>query len=356
MAEGRGWLQKFWASHSKRAERRSVDHFAAYRWDGSVLKHDRVRDISSTGVYLLTRELWQPGAVVSLTLQREGPLQRSPDRRIAVQAKVVRYGEDGAGLAFVLEDDWESRQWGRLRESLIEETKPEEMLSVVRLSEAIAFLSRICSGGSEEIEQLLRVRLSTQRVANAIEIALRAQNLLEVEPASEGLRAEPRLVVRILEEGSCPDEAWLRHFWAGLLATSCTADGNDELSRALVELFSQLTTFPVRTLVVICTRATKVATDSGLICAKPLACNIDEIKTITGSQRPQIERDLDLLSALGLIEKGETDSPTLSPPGEIFITPTGLGLQLFARCNGQRGSLREFYAMDSLEQTAAANQ
>ena len=143
MAESRGWLQKFWASQSKRAERRCVDRFAAYRWDGSVLKHDRVRDISASGVYLLTSELWPPGAVVSLTLQREGPLQRSPEHRIAVQAKVARYGEDGAGLAFLLEDDRESRRWDRLRESLIEETKPEEMLSVVRLSEAIAFLSRI---------------------------------------------------------------------------------------------------------------------------------------------------------------------------------------------------------------------
>src|ERR1700749_455315 len=151
MAEGRGWLEKVWTSHSQRAERRSVDHFAAYRWDGSVLKHDRVRDISASGVYILTRELWQPGAVVSLTLQREGPLQPNPEHRIAVQARVARYGEDGAGLAFVLEDDRESRRWDRLRDSLIEQTKPEEMLSVVRLSEAIAFLSRICPGGSEEI-------------------------------------------------------------------------------------------------------------------------------------------------------------------------------------------------------------
>ncbi|MGA8087795.1 MAG: hypothetical protein WCA10_10835 [Terracidiphilus sp.] len=224
------------------------------------------------------------------------------------------------------------------------------------MSEAIAFLSRICPGGSEEIEQLLRVRLSTQRVANAIEIALKAQKLLVVEPASEGLRAEPRLVARILEDGSCTDEGWLRHFWGGLLATSCTAYGNDDLSGVLVELFSQLTTFPVRTLVVVCARAAKVATESGLICAKPLACNIDEIKAITGPQRPQVERDLDRLSALGLIEKEDPNSPTSSPPGEIFITPTSLGLQLFARCNGQRGSLREFYAIDSLQQTAAANQ
>lgn len=356
MAEGRGWLEKFWTSPSKRAERRSVDHFAAYRWDGSVLKHDRVRDISATGVYILTRELWQPGAVVSLTMQREGPLQRNPEHRIAVQARVARYGEDGAGLAFVLEDDRESRQWDRLRDSLIEQTKPDEMLSIVRLSEAVAFLSRVCPGGSEEIGQLLRVRLSSPMVANAVEITLRAQRLLAAEPATEVLRADPRLVVRILEDGSRADEGWLRRFWGGLLATSCSADGKDELSRVLVELFSQLTTFPLRILVVICTRATKVMEESGLISAKALPCKIAEINAITGSQGPQIERDLDRLSALGLTEKRGPNSETLSPADEILITPTSLGLQLFARCNGQRESLREFYAVDSPEQTAAASQ
>ncbi len=346
MAEGRGWLKKFWTPHSKRAERRPVDHFAAYRWDGSSLKHDPVKDISATGVYLLTSELWHPGAVVSLTLQKEGPLQRSPEHRIAVQAKVVRYGEDGAGLAFVLDDDRESRQWERLRESLIEETTPEEMLSMVRLGDAIALLSRICPGASEELEQLLRIRLSAHQVMNAIEIALTAQSLLTVEPATEGLRAEPRLVVRILEEGSCTDEGWLKHFWGGLLATSCTADGRDELSRVFVELFSQLTTYPARILVVVCTRASKVLAESGLISAQPLACKIEEINAITGSSGPQIKRDLERLSELGLIEKRDSNSPTLLPRDEIVITPTLLGLQLFARCNGQRGSLREFYALD----------
>jgi len=353
MAEGRGWLEKFWTLRSKRAERRSADHFAAYRWDGSGLKHDPVKDISATGVYLLTRELWQPGALVSLTLQREGPLQRSPERRIAVQAKVVRYGEDGAGLAFVLEDDRESRQWERLREYLIEETKPGEMLSVVRLTEAIAFLSRICPGGCEELEQLLRVRLSAHKVMKAVEIALTAQSLLAVEPATEGLLAEPRLVVRILEDGSCTDEGWLKHFWAGLLATSCTADGRDELSKVLVALFSQLTTFPARIMVVVCTRATKVLAESGLISAKPLACKTEEINTVTGSSGPQIERDLERLSELGLIEKRDPNSPTMLPEEEILITPTGLGLQLFARCNGQRGSLREFYALDHPPETTS---
>jgi hypothetical protein len=181
---------------------------------------------------------------------------------------------------------------------------------------------------------------------NAIEITLTAQNLLTIEAAKERLRADTQLVVRILEDGSCTDEGWLKQFWAGLLATSCTADGEAELSRILVDLFAQLTTFPVRLLVVVCTRATKFVAESGLIFAKPLACDIEELTVTTGSRGLQVERDLQRLCELGLTEKKGHNSPTLLRSDKVFITPTCLGLQLFAHCNGQRGSLREFYALD----------
>ena len=348
MTRRKGWLESFLEPEFERAKRRPVEQFAAYRWNGTSLVQEAVRDISPTGVYILTEDRWQPGTLVTLTLQREGPLEMNTERRIDVRAKVARCGKDGVGLGFVFaKDDREARQWESLRESLIAESKPEDMLSLVRMAEAVSFLSEICPGGAEEIGRLLRGRLSNHKVANAVEIALKAQNLLAAGPAREGLHAEPRLVVRILEDGSCTDEGWLKHFWGGLLATSCTADGIGELSSVLVDLFSQLTTFPVRILVVVCTRATKVEAESGLIFAKPLACKIEELMQTTGSREQQIERDLEGLSELGLIEKRGPKSATLLPRDEIFVTPTCLGLQLFAHCNGQRGSLREFYVLDA---------
>jgi PilZ domain len=352
MTGTKGWLEEFLKPDSEReerrfAERRSADQFAAYRWNGSMLKEEDVRDISSTGLYILTEERWQIGTLVFLILQREGPLEINPERRIDVQAKVVRCGEDGVGLAFVLHDDPNSRQWENLRECLIEQAKPEDMLSLVRMAEAVAFLSRICPLGSEEIGQLLRGSLSNGKLANAESIALKAENLLALEPFADGLRADPGLVARILEDGSSTDEDWLKHFWGGLLATSCAVDEMDESSRVFVELFSQLTTFPVRILTVVCTRATKVLAESGSISAKPLACRKEELMLTTRSQGIQIERDLEHLSALGLIEKSDSNSRTSSVGEEILITPTSLGLELFARCNGHRGRLRDFYAADS---------
>lgn len=357
MTKRKGWLESFLEPEAERAQRRTVEQFAAYRWNGTGVVQEVVRDVSPSGVYILTKDRWQPGTIVTLTLQREGPLEMNSERRIDVRAKVARCGKDGVGLAFVLpKDDAASHQWESLRTSLIEEAKPEDMLTLVRLSEAVSMLSQICPAGAEEIGQLLRGRLSNHKVANAIEIALKAQSLLAAGPITEGLRAETHLVVRILENGSCTEEGWLKHFWGGLLATSCTTDGIGELSSVLVELFSQLTTYPVRILVVVCTRATKVLAESGLIFAKPLACNMEELMQTTGSRGLQIERDLRRLSDLGLIEKNGAGSPALLQSDEVFVTPTCLGLQLFAHCNGQKGSLREFYGLDSPGKQGTANQ
>lgn len=350
MTKRKGWLESFLEPEVERAERRSVDQFASYRWNGTGLVQEAVRDISPTGVYIVTEDRWQPGTLVTLTLQREGPLETNSERRIDVRAKVARCGKDGVGLAFAFaKNDPNARQWESLSESLIQEAKPESMLSLVRMAEAVSFLSQICPGGADDIGGLLKGRLSNHKVANAIEIALKAQNSLATEHATIRFHADAGLVVRILEDGSCTDEGWLKHFWGGLLATSCTADGEGELSKVLVELFSKLTTFPVRILVVVCTRATKVMAESGLIFAKPLACKMEELMQTTGSRGAQIERDIGRLSELGLIEKRDPGLPALLASDEILITPTSLGLQLFACCNGQRGPLREFYALDAPE-------
>lgn len=248
MTASNSWLQTFLEPESEKVERRSagrrpVDRFSAYRWNGSRLTQDPVKDISSTGLYILTEERWQPDTLLCLTLQRQGPLEMDPDLRIEVQAKVVRRGEDGVGLEFVFNDDPESRQWVSLRESLIEQAQPEDMESLVRLVEAVAFLSRICPGEAEKIRHLLHGRLSKHQLTNAVAIALKAENLLAGEPGPHTQRVNPDLVIRILEDGSCTDEAWLKDFWGGLLATSCAVDAKDESSLFFMESFSTFATF-----------------------------------------------------------------------------------------------------------------
>jgi hypothetical protein len=343
MARYIGWLEY---SVTRVARRRAVKQFAAYRWNGSALAQDKVRDISASGVYLFTKDRWRPGTIVWLTLQQEGPVEVDPMRRITTRARVVRCEADGVALTFpsIKEADLTSLSWERLLETVIATTQPVEMLVLVRMVEALAFLSQICPDGIDEIGEWVCARAGSHKLANALNIVLKAERLFDLEHvAADKVRVNPQVAVRILECGSCTDEDWVHNSWAGLLLASCSADGRDQSNLEFVELFSQLTAMPLRIFTVVCTIARKVISESG-VSARTLACNMSEVASTVGSRKNQMERDLESLAELGLIEKTIPKAATLLTSDEAFITPTSLGLRLFALCNGHRGSLRDFYA------------
>jgi PilZ domain len=338
------WLEKLLVPDSERADRRPGGSFAAYYWSDGALRQDAVKDISATGVYILTNERWPLGSIVALTLQNAGPLETTPERRITTRAKVVRSAEDGLGLAFLPANDPESRQWENLVENVVSHAKLNDMLGLVRTAEAFKFLGRICSGADTDVAIMIR-GLSNHRLSAAVDITLKAQDRLTAEALSGNLHADPQTVVRILETGSSAEETWLRDFWAGLFVTSCTADAEDESSLYFVELFSQLTTIPLRILTVVCKTA-NFHSDSGAITSRPIACSMDEMVSITGARGIQLERDLERLSQLGLVE-AEIDGSlgsSRADPAILNVTPTRLALELFARCNGHRGAADDLFA------------
>src|SRR5215469_15453538 len=128
----KNWLERFLTPESDRAERRSPDRFAAYRWTGADVVHDPVRDVSATGVYIATKERWPIGSQVALTMQREGPLEILAERRITSYARVVRFGNDGVGFAFVVPSDPDSTAWKYLLDGLVQQGAPKDMRGLVR--------------------------------------------------------------------------------------------------------------------------------------------------------------------------------------------------------------------------------
>jgi len=217
--------------------------------------------------------------------------------------------------------------------------------------EAFALLGQICPEGAAEIGEWV-TRASSHKILNAVAIMLKAEELLYTEHRGKALEVSPQLAVRILEVGSETHEAWLQRFWAGLLISS-TSDGSQQSLLDLVELFSQLTSIPNRIFTVVCTKAIKVLTDKGEVTAKPLAFKPEELASTVGARGPQLQRDLTSLVYLNLIEKSASSSSALHASNEISITPTTLGLQLFALCNGHRGPIRDFYFVDAAQPATA---
>jgi hypothetical protein len=83
---------------SRRANARSV--CAHYRNLGSVAAN-RIRDISESGLYLVTEERWPVGTRVTMTLELTEARHSGNASPILVHLKVTRSGVDGLGLEFV---------------------------------------------------------------------------------------------------------------------------------------------------------------------------------------------------------------------------------------------------------------
>ena len=102
-------FERWWSPDPRKAPRVKEPGLAAYFWNGSAPVAHGIRDISSSGLYVVTEERWYPGTLVLITLQRSDHGEEYAERSIAVQSRAVRWGPDGVGLQFVLSDDTDLR-------------------------------------------------------------------------------------------------------------------------------------------------------------------------------------------------------------------------------------------------------
>jgi hypothetical protein len=98
----KNWFEELMFQHQRRAPRYIEPRLVAFYWDGAAPEPRYIRDVSSTGCYLLTEQRWYPGTLITMTLQRTERTDDGSKSSIAVQAKVIRPGDDGVALAFVL--------------------------------------------------------------------------------------------------------------------------------------------------------------------------------------------------------------------------------------------------------------
>ena len=341
MGGRRTWLGRMLAQD--RADRRPAARFIAYRLQGSTVLQNPVRDISATGAFVVTEERPTPGSLLLLTMQQEGRFETDATRRITTFARVVRQDADGIGVVFVSAFDAEVGSWAALIDSLTDQTNPTDMLAFLRISHAVGFLRRIAPGSAEEFGHLFRGRLSSHKVANAAAIALFAESLLASVPDFDLLRADPVVICRILEVGGCCDEEWLQREWAGMLSVAARVDGSTDSDLHFVDLLSQLTATQIRILSFTCARTGKAQNQDGTLRATPAAFGTEELAFGISLREAQIERDLEILSDLGLVRKGFNDSRALLLSDTIDLAPTHLAMELYSRCRGHRGAPAAFY-------------
>jgi len=337
---------------ARRAERRSSPSLAAYHWRGAFPRLNSIRDISSTGAFLETEERWEPGEVISLTLQRSGPPEK--ENSFAVQAKAVRWDDSGVAVSFVLPAGADLRLWQSPLKSVDLQNEPEDILREFRVAQAISFLSRISPDTRVPASRLLHEELSNYRLENAVEIALKAEKMLGAAVEADHLRALPEVVMRIIEAGSwSSDDKWMLQFWAGLLAASCSSKGDDQSTVIFADLLGQIKALHMRILSAACTKSSKT-TSGGTINSRPLKWKAADLMKYSGSgDLIKLDRELNYMTDIGVIAPREK-SAFFQQMTDTTIAPTTLGLQLYARCNGHRGTAQNFYGVTVTGSSALA--
>jgi len=212
---------------------------------------------------------------------------------------------------------------------------------------AQAFLERICGPAADEFGLLLKDRVSDWRMRSALRIVAKAQTRWAELPDNEQVKAHPRLVMKVLEEGSWSEEDEVQGMWAGLLASSRSDGGGDDSNLIFINSLAQMTTPEALTLKYLCAQAEKFRTESGVINAKWLHLTITELRSISGIEDlHRIDRELDHLRSMELIEGGIPLDPWLELDLPIAVKPTGLGLNLYVRCQGATGSPVAYFGLD----------
>ena len=218
---------------------------------------------------------------------------------------------------------------------------------------ASEFLNIICRPAAEEFGFLLQDRVQYWRIRNLSNIAIKAKRILNVQNNEIDLSASPRIVNKILENGSWIDEDRIQEMWAGLLASACSKEGKDESNLIFINLLSQLTYSEVNILNYCCENAEKRFTPVGLIYAADYKIDLKILKEIYGnSDIHQLDRELDHLRSLELLSRHsgfiiheKSDKTTSTEETSIDITPTGLTLNLYVRCNGSSQTPIEYFGL-----------
>ena len=100
------WIDSGETNMKQRAPRFTEPSFVVYYWDGSAPEGRQIRDISSSGAYIVTTERWYVGTIVRLILQGYKTVPQPdgsivPSRSISIPARVARHGSDGLGVEFI---------------------------------------------------------------------------------------------------------------------------------------------------------------------------------------------------------------------------------------------------------------
>ena len=218
---------------------------------------------------------------------------------------------------------------------------------------ARAFLSRVCLPAAEELGLLIKDNVQAWRSRNALKIAQRAEQLLELHQRdTSAVSGNPKVVCQALEYGSWNDDTVVQDFWAGLLASACDDEGGSDSNMVFVSILSQLTNGQVRLIRFVTENTEKYLTPAGWPRAKLLEVKLQTLVELFGTNDvTTIDvaldhlRVLDLTGSSGIFVSGGGFNAN-EPPDSASINLTSLALNLYLAGEGTRQTAEQFWGLE----------
>jgi hypothetical protein len=334
-------LQKLGVPDQPRAERGSATGLAAQYGLNSTFTSAAIKNISTSGIYLVTENRLRTNELITLILHEEGKPENSSELQFSVHARVARQGEEGIGLSFVLPPGLDTNLWGVLVRNIVTLTEPDQIADMFRTLRTILFLCRLCQSGAEEAILLFGGQFDKEHVETLVKIALAAENKLASEPDFDRRRAHPKLVANILREGSWSSDEPIIQLWAGLLVSSCSVDEPDDSNQVFVNLLTHIGPDLVRIFIYACEQALTSAQGAENSPSSSVVVTAEELIALTSvSDVARNATSVAYLFNLGLVQK-LPDFTTYHPFEKFDIAPTRMGLELYKHCHGDRGKVDE---------------
>lgn len=145
-------FQRVFSRERRSGDRQSASELAAFYWNGAAPMEHGIRDISTTGLFLVTEERWYPGTIVMMTLQSKNSEEERDGRSISVQSKAVRWGNDGVGLEFVLPDANDRKRGRNLLEEGVDRRALERFLEGFKVENGYAVVRYVVEPGKPGFE------------------------------------------------------------------------------------------------------------------------------------------------------------------------------------------------------------
>ncbi|PIF34353.1 uncharacterized protein DUF4393 [Flavobacterium sp. 9] len=210
--------------------------------------------------------------------------------------------------------------------------------TVTKSFEAIeGFLKLVCAPALEEVGLLAKDQVRSWRFKNVLNIIEKAQGKIDFSENQLQIKADPKIAISIIENGSLNDDPDMQDLWAGLFASSCTKEGQEDENLIFIDLLKQITKVQAKILKYACENSKKVIYQNGLILGFDFEIEFPELTKLTGvTDVHRLDRELDHLRSLQLIsnEGGfDVDDDSLN----ASITPSALGLNLYLKSQGYNG-------------------